>query len=592
VAALRTRLLWLVCAALAPVAILAVAGLLALDRQQRDQARHALVEKARALASAVDVELQASVAALEVLALAPSLAAGDLRSFHAQARTAAEFRGSWDSVLLTDPSGKWLLSTRIPYGARLPGRGAVVERKSFDLVRTARRPAIGNLAQGPGGRHLFPVRVPMVRDGELRYVLNALVDPASMLRILERQKVPAQSLGTVFDANLNVVARSRGQQLYVGTPLSDSLRALMGSAGEGWGVTRTREGEEAYSAFSRADALAWGVALGVAKRAVDMPLWRSFALSAAGIALCFALGGLAAAWLARRVSRPIAALSEAARAAERGELHAPAPAGIPEVDEVARALADAVRRLHELNATLEARVAERTGELERANLELAASNEELESFSYSVSHDLRAPLRAVDGYAALLLQDAGGLLEPARQRLRTVRDSAQHMGRLIDALLAFSRLSRSPVARARVDVAALARECVAEQRGASTAEVAIGGLPAADADPQLLRQVLANLVGNAFKYSMRTRAPRVEIGALEDGGHTVYYVRDNGVGFDMQHAGKLFGVFQRLHGAEEYEGTGVGLAIVQRIIARHGGRVWAQAAPGAGATLYFTLESA
>jgi signal transduction histidine kinase len=592
VTALRTRLLWLVCAALAPVAILAVSGLLALGRQQHDLARQALVEKARALASAVDAELKASVAALEVLALSPSLDTGDLETFQARAGTAADFRDSWDSILLTDPAGTWLLSTRIAYGARLPGRGVVVERESFDRARATRRPAIGNIARGPGGRPLFPVRVPVVRGGELRYMLNALVDPESMRRILERQKVPAQSLSAVFDANLNIVARSRGHERYVGTALSASLRTLMGDAVEGWGLTRTREGDEAYAAFSRADAGAWGVALGVERRAVDTPLWRSYALSAAGIVLSFALGGLAAAWLARRISRPIAALREAARAAGRGELRQPAPAGIPEVDEVAHALADAVRRLQELNATLEARVTERTRELERANVELAASNEQLESFSYSVSHDLRTPLRAVDGYAALLQRDVGGLPEPARQRLQTVRDSAQHMGRLIDALLAFSRLSRRPVARAGVDVAALARECVAEQRGASAAEVAIGELPAGDADPQLLRQVLANLVGNAFKYSARARAPRVEIGALVEGAETVYYVRDNGVGFDMQHAGKLFGVFQRLHHAGEFEGTGVGLAIVQRIVARHGGRVWAHAAPGAGATFYFTLGSA
>ncbi len=591
-AALRTRLLWLVCAAMLPVSIVALAGLQILGRQQQDLARLAMQEKARALASAVDLELQGSVAALEVLALLPSLDAGDFRTFHARAKTAVEFRDSWDSILLTDVSGKWLLSTRVAYGARLPGKGLVVERASFDAAVATRQPVIGNIARGPGGRYLFPVRAPVVRRGEVRYVLTALVDPGAMQHILARQKVPARSLSVVFDANLNIVARSRNSQAYVGRPLAESLRRLMGNATEGWGVARMHEGEEAYSAFSRAHAGAWGVVLGVDKSDLDAPLWRSTALSASGIALSIALGVLAALWLAQRISRPIAELREAAHAAGRGELREAPPAGIPEVDEVAQALADAMRRLQELNATLEARVSERTGELAHANLELAASNEQLESFSYSVSHDLRAPLRAVDGYAALLLRDADALPELARQRLQTVRDSAQHMGRLIDALLAFSRLSRRPVARARVDVAALAHECVAEQRGASPAEVVIGALPAAAADPQLLRQVLANLVGNAFKYSARAPAPRIEIGALEQDGETVYFVRDNGVGFDMQHAGKLFGVFQRLHGTEEFEGTGVGLAIAQRIVVRHGGRIWAHAAPGAGATFFFTLGAA
>jgi signal transduction histidine kinase len=592
VAALRTRLLWLVGAALLPVAILALAGLLMLGRQQHDQARQALVEKARALASAVDLELQASVAALELLALLPSLDTGDFETFHARAVTAANFRDTWDSILLTDRAGTWLLSTRIPYGARLPGRGVVVERDSFDAVVATLQPAIGNVASGPGGRFLFPVRVPVVRDGKLRYVLNALVKPDALRRILERQKVPARALSVVFDANLNTVGRSREHAAYVGQPLPEPLRRLIGDAVDGWGVTPMREGQAAYSAFSRANAGAWGVALGVERRDVDAPLWRSYSISAAGIALSIALGVLAAMRLARRISRPIAELGEAARAAGRGEPHDAAPAGIPEIDAASQALADAVRRLQSLNATLEARVAERTRDLERANLELAASNEQLESFSYSVSHDLRAPLRTVDGYAALLQRELGELPESARQRLQTVREAAQHMGRLIDALLSFSRLSRLAVTRVRVDVAALARECVAEQRGASPAEVVLGELPGVDADPQLLRQVLANLIGNAFKYSARASAPRVEIGALEEDGETRYYVRDNGVGFDMQHAGKLFGVFQRLHGVEEFEGTGVGLAIVQRIVERHGGRVWAQAAPGAGATFFFTLGAA
>jgi len=234
-------------------------------------------------------------------------------------------------------------------------------------------------------------------------------------------------------------------------------------------------------------------------------------------------------------------------------------------------------------AELDARVRSRTAELE-------AVNRELESFSYSVSHDLRAPLRAIDGYARMLDEDYAGRLDAEAQRLiGVVRSSARRMGQLIDDLLAFSRLGRQEPARSRVDMTALAREVADELRGASRARIDLAALPGAYADAALLKQVWLNLIGNALKYSSKKPDARIEIGARHDAQEDVYWVRDNGAGFDMRYAGKLFGVFQRLHRAEEFEGTGVGLAIVQRILARHGGRVWAEARPGEGACFYFCL---
>ena len=534
---LRARLLLLVGVALLPVALFALASLIVLGQQQREHARQALVERARAMASAVDLELQGSVAALEVLALSRSLAAGDLRRFHADAGAAAGARPAWDSILLADLEGKWLLSTRIAYGAPLPGRARVVEGESFAALLAGGRPVIGNIARGPGGRFLFPVRVAVTRGAQARYVLTALVDPAAMLRILERQKVPPQSVVTIFDGSLNIVARSRGQREFAGTPLSDTLRALMGDAGEGWGLTRTREGDEVYAAFSRTAPGAWGVALGVEMRALDRPISYSYAVSGAGLLLSLLGGGLVAVLLARRISGTLA---------------------------------------------------ERAALLSQANAGLRASNQQLEAFSYSVSHDLRAPLRAMDANASLVLETHGAALPAeAQERLRKVSASAQYLARLIDALLAFSRLARRPVQRQRVEVAALVEEIVRVLRGERTAEVLVGELPACEADPQLLRQVFHHLIDNAFKYSAAVAAPRVEIGwRAEDGA---YVVRDNGAGFDMQFAGKLFGLFERLHAPGEYDGAGLGLAIVQRIVQRHGGRVWAESAPGKGATFTFTL---
>ncbi len=225
--------------------------------------------------------------------------------------------------------------------------------------------------------------------------------------------------------------------------------------------------------------------------------------------------------------------------------------------------------------------------------DLEAANKELEAFSYSVSHDLRAPLRAIDGFSRILLQEHAPSLPPDVQRyLGIVSRNAQHMDQLITDLLAFSRLARQPLNKETVDPPSLVRAALedlrAEQEGRRV-EILIGDLPPCQADPTLLRQVFANLLSNALKFTRKRDVARIEIGCQRIAGENVYYVRDNGVGFDMRYADKLFGVFQRLHLAEEYEGTGVGLAIVQRIIQRHGGRVWAQAEVDKGATFYFVL---
>jgi PAS domain S-box-containing protein len=232
--------------------------------------------------------------------------------------------------------------------------------------------------------------------------------------------------------------------------------------------------------------------------------------------------------------------------------------------------------------------------LAAANERLEASNKELEAFSYSVSHDLRAPLRALDGFSRLLLDNyAAHLPEEARRYQQRVRDNALRMGRLIDDLLAFSRLGRYPLRKRPVVVSDLARQALAElhaEQDGRQLQIIMHELPDCSGDPALLKQVFINLLSNALKYTRGRNAARIEVGSYTADGTAVYFVKDNGAGFDMKYAHKLFGVFQRLHRAEEYEGTGVGLAIVQRIIQRHGGRIWAEAEVDKGATFYFTLE--
>jgi len=233
--------------------------------------------------------------------------------------------------------------------------------------------------------------------------------------------------------------------------------------------------------------------------------------------------------------------------------------------------------------------------LEQARIAVEAANRELESFSYSVAHDLRAPLRSIDGFSQALLEDYDDKLDDeGRQYLRYVRESAQQMAQLIDDLLNLSRLTRSELKREPIDLSGIARAVVAELvRRTPDRHVAVrieDGL-AADGDGRLMKVALENLLGNAWKFTGKRADPEIELGAVTLGGLLTYYVRDNGAGFDMAYSDKLFGVFQRLHGANEFEGTGVGLVTVHRIVRRHGGKIWAEAVVDHGATFFFTLNA-
>jgi PAS domain S-box-containing protein len=242
--------------------------------------------------------------------------------------------------------------------------------------------------------------------------------------------------------------------------------------------------------------------------------------------------------------------------------------------------------VRELNAELERRVLQRTVELE-------ASNRELESFTYTVSHDLRAPVRGLHGFSRILLSDfADALPEQARDYLKRIEDNARLMGDLIDDLLAFSHLGRQPLQKSSLNAASIANQAFAEataQEKKERIQFILGDLPEVQADAILLKQVFINLFSNAIKFSRQREKAVIEVGSRKTDKGTAIYVRDNGAGFEMQHAGKLFGVFQRLHSYDQFEGTGVGLAIVRRIVERHGGSVWAQGELDKGATFYFTL---
>jgi signal transduction histidine kinase len=292
---------------------------------------------------------------------------------------------------------------------------------------------------------------------------------------------------------------------------------------------------------------------------------------------------LIATALARTITQPLLRLKEAALRLGKGEWDYRVPT--ESTDELG-SLAREFNHMADVLSENEARLREQT----RLLLD---SNQQLEAFSYSVSHDLRAPLRSVDGFSRILLEDYSNKLDDDGKRYITiVRDGAQQMGKLIDDLLAFSRISRQSISTQEINVEKLVNEIAESAKKEEenrNIEIEIGSLPTCHADSSLVRQVFQNLLSNAIKYTRNREIAYIEVGAKMVDGDTVYYVRDNGAGFDMKYADKLFGVFQRLHRADEFEGTGVGLAIVRRIINRHSGRIWADAEVDKGATFFFTL---
>lgn len=340
--------------------------------------------------------------------------------------------------------------------------------------------------------------------------------------------------------------------------------------------------------------LAWAAA--VSAPAVGTSLTRMDIGMDALLALALlAIFCAASIWFAHCVRQPLLELGRAANGVVRGELQARVPLrrGPRELADLTVDFNRMVEKLQQTetallnsNSRLEERVAIRTAEL-------AAVNKELEAFAYSVSHDLRAPLRLVDGFSHFLEEETGSTLSPrSRRHLDSIRHEVRRMHEMIEGLLVLSRLGRARLASGSVDLTALAREVVDglhEETPDRVVNVTIQPDLKIHGDARLLHLVLQNLLGNAWKFTRHQASPHIDVGSEMKDGQRVYFVRDNGAGFDMAGAGRLFTPFQRLHTTNEFEGLGIGLATVQRIIERHGGHVWADGKPGAGATVSFTL---
>jgi signal transduction histidine kinase len=587
-APLPRRLLILAAVALLPLVLFAAASLVLLARQQAAEIQRATIETMRALIGSVDSELNRSMAAAEALAATDSLDRGDLRRFYEVARRVLTARPEWSTVILSDTSGRQLVNGLRPLGAPLARQA--MDPESFRPVLETGRPAIAGVITGPSsGAPVFGVRVPVTRDGKIRYVLTVAVKADAMLRVIEKLSVPAGGLVTIFDARGNIVARSRGYAEYVGKPVSATFRSLIRRRPEGWGESDTVEGDRVYTAYSISGYSGWGVGVGLPASVIDAPVRRSYLFLGAGVLLSLALGVIASLFVARRIARPIQELRRAALAVGRGQQPSPVPTTIPEVRDVAEALSLAAYDRKRAETAREALL----GQEREARAVAEEANRTKDEFLAMLGHELRNPLSAISNAVHVLELRAGGRSADGAHAI--LRRQVEHLTHLVDDLLDVERVMTGKIVleRSPLDLAAAVDQSLASLNAAGRLDrhsLVVDVAPAwVDADPTRIDQIVTNLVVNAVKYTPSGR--RIAISAAREGGEAVLRVRDEGVGIEPALLPRVFDLF--VQGKTSLDraqgGLGIGLTLVRRLVELHGGTVGAESSgPGMGST--FTLR--
>jgi signal transduction histidine kinase/ActR/RegA family two-component response regulator len=571
---LRRQLFLIAVAGILPLAILAGAGLHLLFEQQREAEQRRALEITRALATAVDSELKRSQSALQILASTIVLDTGDLGGFHTVARRAIESQATWRSVILADTSAQPLVDTAFPMGAELP---PMFSTTSFEEVIRTGEPRVGYVVKAGEG-HVLYLRSPVLREGELRYVVSVLVDPAAILSIVKGQRVPADWVISVFDSHGSRVARSRAHEKYVGTPASPSLRQLMARSGsEGAGTATALEGDPIFTAFTRIPESGWSVAIGLPTSDVEGAALRSVALYG-GIVLLSILTGLVAALIVgRRVNRQMAQLRAAAQSLGAGR-QPPAPeSDIHEIREVGEAIAAAAKQRRDYEAEREELLASEKA----ARLEAEAANRAKDQFLAMLGHELRNPLAALSNASTVL--EMGARDERASTRAREViQRQVAHLSRLTDDLLdaASALLGKIELRVEPVNLATVAAQSLGTLTSTGRAakhrvetqldEAWVRG------DPVRLDQIVTNLLVNAVKYT--PAGGRIVLGTRRLGNTSELTVADDGAGLTPELRQRVFELFVQGERSPDRSdgGLGIGLALVRRLAELHGGHAHVQ----------------
>ncbi|MBI5232432.1 MAG: HAMP domain-containing protein [Coriobacteriales bacterium] len=600
---LRARLLGVVLLAVVPLSIILIAYAGIQNSAEQERARAVVQRGLQSDIRAIQDLVSESRATLVTFGITYAIQAQRWDIVQGNSERLVVENPEYEVVAVSDPEGRVRASSL--------KRGVGVDISDEPLVRNAiasKRLVVSNLRADPlTGRPSIAVALPAYDDeGRLLAVQYIGFDPERFAGRLS--SAGGASVETLVDGTGTLIARRPevSEREARAARRSELVRSMLeGDRGEA--TVRGLDGVEreyVYAPVFGDPAGRMFLSVGYSPSQLLAQSDRTFRLILFGFT-GFALLALAAAWLLGTYSiyRPALLLSRATERFSAGDLSARADLGSPrdefgalerDFNEMATTLQEKVEELEAtrtalglLNAELEDRVRRRTSELE-------ASVQELEAFSYSVSHDLRSPLRAIDGFSAALIEDYWDTLdEQGRDDLGRVRDNARRMGELIDSLLKLSRFSRQEMKLQDVDLSCIASD-VAEFLQHADPERSVTFEIAPDVygqgDPSLLRVVIDNLMSNAWKFTSKRPSATIEFGSREQDGQTVYFVKDDGAGFDMAYASKLFGAFQRVHGQAEFPGIGIGLATSARIVHRHGGRIWAEGEPEKGATFSFTLS--
>lgn len=574
----RWHLLVLVTGTLFPLVAFAAVAVFMVETRDRASDERRLQQSSRTLAAAVEREVAASVRTLQVMAESERLDSDDLLDFHIEVERALASQTTWRGITLLAPDGQELVDTEYAHGEALP---IASEPESVRRVAELKQPAVGYLVKaGRSNEWTFPIRVPVLRGGELRYILSAYITPQAMLQVVGSEPFPDEWTRSVADQRGTIVARSRRPDEFIGKNVTSEFQARVHGAKEFLIRTTSREGIDVYTAASPVPMIGWVASIAVPVEFLDGPLRRSlFGLAGSGLFLLFA-SSLGAFFLSRRVSRGIVVATSAAKALAHGELLAVPPTSIEEVAELGDALARSAellaRRERERDENLSQAEAARA-QAEAARVQAEAANREKDEFLAMLAHEIRNPLSPIVAAIELLMRKG----EARSREHGIISRQVQHLVRIVDDLLDVSRITRGKIdlRRAPIELAVvvarareMAQPLVDQRRHSLTIDVPEAGL-ALDADPVRLAQVLANLLTNAAKYT--DLGGEIRLSASRKGDEVVIEITDNGQGISPELLPRIFDLFVQAPRSLDRQqgGLGIGLTLVRSLVQMHGGRV-------------------